>query len=47
MPKNKNVLIIGAGVHGCFMAKYLRKYNLNIHIIETNIFMYKLIYFSI
>ena len=34
MPKNKNVLIIGAGVHGCFMAKYLRKYNLNIHIIE-------------
>jgi len=34
MLKNKNVLIIGAGVHGCFMAKYLRKYNLNIHIIE-------------
>ena len=34
MPKNKNVLIIGAGVHGCFIAKYLSKYNLNIHIIE-------------
>lgn len=39
MLKNKNVLIIGAGVHGCFMAKYLSNYNLNIHIIEKKSYL--------
>ena len=36
MQKNKNILIVGAGIHGCFLAKYLSNYNLNIHIIEKN-----------
>ncbi len=36
MQTNKNVLIVGAGIHGCFLAKYLSNYNLNIHIIEKN-----------
>ena len=39
MPKNKNVLIIGAGVHGCFIAKYLSNYNLNIQIIEKKSYL--------
>ena len=30
----KNILIIGAGIHGCFLAKYLSKYNVNILLIE-------------
>ena len=32
----KNVLIIGAGIHGCFLAKYLNKFNINIYLIEKN-----------
>ena len=36
MSKIKNILIIGAGVHGCFLGKYLSEYNLNIYIIEKN-----------
>jgi flavin-dependent dehydrogenase len=34
MQKNKNILIVGAGVHGCFLAKYLSNYNVNIFLIE-------------
>jgi len=34
--KTKNVLIIGAGIHGCFLAKYLNKFNINIYLIEKN-----------
>lgn len=34
--KTKNVLIIGAGIHGCFLAKYLNKFNINIFLIERN-----------
>ena len=30
----KNILIIGAGIHGCFLAKYLSKFNINIFLIE-------------
>ena len=30
----KNILIIGAGIHGCFLAKYLSKFNVNIFLIE-------------
>jgi hypothetical protein len=36
MQKNKNILIVGAGIHGCFLAKYLSNYNLNIYLIEKN-----------
>ena len=36
MYKNKNILIVGAGIHGCFLAKYLSDYDLNIHVIEKN-----------
>lgn len=36
MNKNKNILIVGAGVHGCFLAKYLSSFNFNIYIIEKN-----------
>jgi len=36
MKKNKNILIVGAGIHGCFLAKYLSDYNLNIYVIEKN-----------
>ena len=32
--KKKKVLIIGAGIHGCFIAKYLYKKNFDITIIE-------------
>jgi len=32
----KNILIIGAGIHGCFLAKHLAKYNLNVTILEKN-----------
>ena len=34
--KTKNVLIIGGGIHGCFLAKYLNKFNINIFLIEKN-----------
>ena len=30
----KNILIIGAGIHGCFLTKYLSKFNVNIFLIE-------------
>ena len=36
MKKIKNILIVGAGIHGCFLAKYLSDYNLNIYVIEKN-----------
>ena len=36
MQKNKNILIVGAGIHGCFLAKYLSNNNLNIYLIEKN-----------
>ena len=36
MKNNKNILIVGAGIHGCFLGKYLSNYNLNIYIIEKN-----------
>ena len=36
MQKNKNILIVGAGIHGCFLAKYLSDYNFNIYIVEKN-----------
>ena len=36
MKKKKNILIVGAGIHGCFLGKYLSNYNLNIYIIEKN-----------
>ena len=34
MKNNKNILIIGAGVHGCFLAKYLSKKKYNIFLLE-------------
>ncbi len=34
MKNNKNILIIGAGVHGCFLAKYLSKKKFNIFLLE-------------
>ena len=30
----KNVLIIGGGIHGCFLAKYLIENNINVCLIE-------------
>lgn len=32
----KKILIIGAGIHGTFIAKYLKKYNVKIILIEKN-----------
>ena len=32
----KKILIIGAGIHGTFIAKYLKKYDAKITIIEKN-----------
>jgi len=32
----KKILIIGAGIHGCFLAKYLKKYNVEIIILDKN-----------
>jgi len=40
----KNILIIGAGIHGCFLTKYLSKFNVNIFLIEKKmIFALKLL----
>lgn len=30
----KNILIIGGGIHGCFLAKYLSNYKVNVFLIE-------------
>jgi len=32
----KKILIIGAGIHGCFIAKYLSEYNVKIILIDKN-----------
>jgi len=32
----KKILIIGAGIHGCFLAKYLKSYNVEIVILDKN-----------
>ena len=32
--KTKNVLIIGAGIHGCFLAKYLNKFKFLSEVID-------------
>lgn len=32
----KKILIIGAGIHGCFLAKYLKKYDVEIVILDKN-----------
>jgi len=34
--KKRNVLIIGAGIHGCFIAKSLKKYNVEIFLVDKN-----------
>lgn len=36
MISTKKVLIIGAGIHGCFLAKYLSKNKINVHLVEKN-----------
>jgi hypothetical protein len=32
----KKILIIGAGIHGCFIAKYLKKHDVQIFLVEKN-----------
>ena len=32
----KKILIVGAGIHGCFIAKYLKKYDTQIFLVERN-----------
>ena len=32
----KKILIIGAGIHGCFLAKYLKSYNVEVVILDKN-----------
>ena len=32
----KKILIIGAGIHGCFIAKYLKSYDVKIVILDKN-----------
>ena len=34
--KNKKILIIGAGIHGCFLAYYLSKLNFDVVIVDQN-----------
>ena len=34
MKFNKNVLIVGGGIHGCFLAKYLIENNINVCLVE-------------
>ncbi len=36
MEKKKNILIVGAGIHGCFLAKYLSNSKTHITLIEKN-----------
>ena len=36
MKSNKKVLIIGAGIHGSFLAKYLIEKKIEVYLIEKN-----------
>ena len=36
MSEVKNILIVGAGIHGCFLGKYLSNFKFNIYIVEKN-----------
>lgn len=34
--KDRKIVIIGAGIHGCFLASYLSKYNFKIYLLDKN-----------
>ena len=36
-----DIIIIGAGVTGCFIARELSRYNLNVLVLEKNLVFYK------
>ena len=36
MKSNKKVLIIGAGIHGSFLAKYLIEKKIQVYLVEKN-----------